>query len=87
MITFSHLPSRLALLLNVENRLLLTPPPRLVPSGMKLMVMIWGLGQRPPVAVYRTTRDSNISSTGRALPRPRRHAVHDSRETIVEIHV
>ena len=37
--TFCHFPARLDLLLKVENRLLETPPPRFVPSGMKLIVM------------------------------------------------
>ena len=36
---FSHLLSRLALLLKLALRLLVTPPPKFVPSGMKLIVM------------------------------------------------
>ena len=50
------LPGRLALPLKVDCRLLtigvpaLVVPPRLVPSGMKLMVMSWGFIQALPVA-------------------------------------
>ena len=48
--TFCQFPARLDLLLKVENRLLETPPPRFVPSGMKLIVMSWGFGQMLPEA-------------------------------------
>ena len=47
--TFSH-PFKLALLLKVDIRLLVTPPPRLVPSGMKLSVMSAGFGHALPEA-------------------------------------
>ena len=48
-IWFCHWPASLGLLLNVEKRLLPTPP-KSVPSGMKLMVMTSGLGQALPLA-------------------------------------
>ena len=47
---FCHLPSRLELLLKLEKRLLVSPPPRFVPSGMKLIVITCGLGQALPDA-------------------------------------
>src|SRR6266851_3968284 len=54
------------LALKVANRLLLTPP-RLVPSGTKLMVTSWGFGQAFPEVVYGTTRDSRDSTDKRAF--------------------
>ncbi len=46
--TFSQVEVEPNLALNVEKRLLLAVP-RLVPSGMKLMVTSCGLGQALPV--------------------------------------
>ncbi len=48
-IWFCHWPFSLGLLLKVEKRLLVGPP-RLVPSGMKLMVMAVGFIQALPMA-------------------------------------
>src|SRR5690349_14077491 len=57
-------PLSAGLLLKAEERLLAAPP-RLVPSGMKLMVIVAGFSQALPVAEYSTRRDSSDSSTGR----------------------
>src|SRR5262249_39397842 len=53
------------LALNDDNRLLLTPPPRSVPSGMKLIVTSCADGHRLPEVVCGTTRVSRPSRRGR----------------------
>src|SRR5262249_19921409 len=54
------------LALKVAKRLLETPP-KLVPSGSKLIVTRLGCGQALPLVAYSTTRASNDSTANEAL--------------------
>src|SRR5581483_51557 len=56
---------RYGLALKEALRLLVAVPPRLVPSGMKLIVMRLACGQALPVTEYKTVRSSSRSTAGR----------------------